>query len=131
MILNNFIKLFHLIIKLSENKNKKNISEDINEIITYIDRNLNKHFNIKTLAQKINLSDSWFKRKFKNEIGIPPNEYINRKKIDKAKNILRKNKDMSITEMSHILSYSSSEYFSVVFKKFTGQTPTDFKKHNT
>lgn len=103
------------------------ISSAIDDVLCFINNNIKESISIKSLAKKINLSESRFKQKFKKETGIPPREYILRKKIDLSQQILRYN-NVSITDVAHELSFSSSQYFSTVFKRFTGISPTEYKK---
>ena len=130
LILAKSIELFYLILKLQKNGTQNNLANDIKKTTNYIKNHLNQQLTIELLAKKLNLSESWFKQKFKQETGIPPNEYIQRMKIKEAKKILQKNNKISITDISCQLRFSSSEYFSVVFKKFTGKTPTEYKKRS-
>ena len=78
------------------------------------------------LAEIAGLSEARFKINFRKQVGIPPREYVLRRKIETAKHIL-KNSDMTITELAHKMSFSSSQYFSTVFKRFTLMSPKEFR----
>lgn len=121
-----YIQLLLHIVELSK-KNKDISSDIINEVDKYISKNVNNNIHIKSLAEITNLSLSHFKTKFKNLTGIPPNEYILLKKINFAKQLLA-NKQYKIIDVSAHLGFSSSQYFSNVFKKVTGLSPSAFKK---
>jgi len=96
-------------------------------ITDYIEENIYSNISISELAEICRLSETRFKTKFKNQFGMPPHEYILRKKIGTAK-ILLSTTDMTITDVAFTLSFSSSQYFATVFKRFTCMSPKDYKK---
>lgn len=108
---------------------KDKISIDIQKTQNEILENINQDLTIDELAQKIHLSVSRFKTKFKNQVGMPPGEYILRQKIEQAKYLLSST-EKSVTEIAFNLSFSSSQYFATVFKKFTRLTPRQFQARN-
>lgn len=99
-------------------------SPEMVRVIKYIDNHLLDDLSIERLADLSNLSTSRFKHRFKKEVGIPPGEFIIRKKIDFAKSYSSQYK--SIQSLAFSLGFSSSNYFASVFKKFTGSTPSDY-----
>jgi len=102
-------------------------SPDISEAISYIQANLTNDLSVSDIARKCSLSESRLKAKFKSEVGVTPLNYINCLKIDTAK-ILLKSSDASITDIAFQLGFSSSNYFSSVFRKYTTYTPKEFRK---
>ena len=70
---------------------------------------------------------SYYKQKFKQEVGITPSEYMMLQKIERAKKILTES-DQSITNIAFSMGFSSSNYFCSVFKKFMDCTPKDYRK---
>jgi AraC family transcriptional regulator len=72
-------------------------------------------------------SVSHFKRNFKADTGDTPWNYIMELKIKKTK-VLLSNPNPSITQCAFDLGFSSSSYFTVVFKHFTKVTPREFIK---
>ncbi len=103
---------------------------NISKAIFYISQNLSDSLSLEKVAEISGYSLSRFKTKFKNETGIPPAEYITLQKIKYAKKLLETT-DMSITELSLELGFSSSNYFSSVFKKILNITPQQYKKKFT
>lgn len=59
-------------------------------------------------------------------MGITPREYINSLKVEYAKNMLL-DENYNITDVAFDLNFSSSNYFSSVFKQFTGFTPSQYR----
>ncbi len=60
---------------------------------------------------------------------MPPNEYIIKPKIKKAKELMM-GRDISITNLAYDLGFSTSSYFSTVFKKHQGISPTKYISNN-
>ncbi|MEX0362259.1 MAG: helix-turn-helix transcriptional regulator, partial [Allomuricauda sp.] len=77
------------------------------------------------LAELVNFSTAYFKSWFKQHFGAPPKAYINRLKIERAKEELLKSN--SITEVAYNLGFSTSQYFATTFKKYTGMSPKVFR----
>ena len=71
-------------------------------------------------------SKSYLKKLFKNATGYSIMDYYTHLKIERAK-ILIKSGEMSVSEIAELLGYSSIHYFSRVFKKKTGLSPTEYK----
>lgn len=118
-------RFFIRIVELESNRKQK-LPEDISRTISYINENIQLDLQLDELASLANLSLSRFKQKFKEVTGIPPGEYILRTKVDFSKKLLR-DSDRTITEIAHLLGFSSSQYYATVFKKFKNMTPRDFR----
>lgn len=130
MELNNLlVSLLLHIIHAGEKSSGRAYSDRITKIIHYIDENLFEILDLEFLADKCNLSVSRFKHLFKEETGIPPSEYIIRKKIEKAQEMMEDSK-FSIKDIAYDLGFSSPAYFSTVFKQYNGYSPTFHKKQN-
>lgn len=126
ILLRNLITDFLIRIIELEKSETYGISPEIENTTKYVKDNIYEDIDIADLAKRVNFSTSWFKQKFKKEIGIPPAEYIMRQKVDEAiKTLLRS--DLNVTDVAHKLNFSSSQYFSSVFKKFTGTSPKSYR----
>lgn len=77
-------------------------------------------------AKQSNLSVYQFIHKFKELTGTSPMKYIERIRIDKSKELLT-NTDLTVTEVADIVGYNNPFYFSRVFKKNTGSTPSAYR----
>lgn len=95
-------------------------------VLQFIDENIREELPINQLAGIVNLSSARFKMNFRKEVGIPPREYILRQKVETAK-IMLQNSDKSITDIAYHLSFSSSQYFSTVFKRYTYTNPLKYR----
>ena len=67
-----------------------------------------------------------FKARFKNEVGIPPAEYLQRYRIERAEHGLA-NSTRSVTEIAFELGFCSSQYFATVFRRYTRLSPTQYR----
>lgn len=74
-----------------------------------------------------NMSLSSYHRQFVQVIGLSPAEYILKRKIEKAKELLAST-DMSVTDIAYRYGFSSSQYFATAFKRFCYCTPTQYRK---
>lgn len=109
------------VLQLSKRKQKGFPLQKLNNIDTYIAKNMHRMIYVDELAEISKVSVGYFKSWFKNAVGIPPKEYINKLKIEQSKiDLLKKD---TITTVAFDLGFSSSQYFSTTFKKFTGYTP--------
>ncbi len=58
---------------------------------------------------------------------MSPSDYLNRLRIERAKALLLENMFLTVREIAEITGYADQLYFSKVFKKETGMTPSDFR----
>lgn len=103
-----------------------NYSPAIQRTVAFIKENICTHLELEKLAELNGLSLSGFKQKFRRETGITPREYINLLKIEKAKELLLKG--FSVTETAFALDFSSSSYFSYLFRQIVDTTPSEYVK---
>lgn len=120
------LELLTLVIKWSNLSVKNMMTDPIRQTVQYISRDLEKKISLDDLAERTNLSLSRFKTRFRQEVGVPPGEFILREKIERAKDLLISS-DISITEVSHRLGFSSSQYFSTVYRRFTNSPPSELR----
>lgn len=95
-------------------------------VVDYIEAHIADPLTPRGLATHMGLSPDHFKARFKKEIGLPPADYVLRRKIEAAKKLLSA-RDATVTRVAYDLGFSSSGYFSTVFKRYTGKTPTLFQ----
>jgi AraC family transcriptional regulator len=99
----------------------------LRSVIAYIDQHRNEKISLVTLSRLARLSLHHFCRAFTQSLGIPPGEYHFRRRMQRAK-LLLSNRATSITEIALDSGYSNSSSFSLAFRKFTGQTPSEFRE---
>jgi AraC-like DNA-binding protein len=125
------MKLLGYIISFEKQKgfSGKRIAKVIEAIRFEIRQNLEKELDLKEMAQKHNVSYSYFRKMFKKYTGVSPGQYHLQLRIMRAKELLVST-DKSIKEISYELGFQSIFYFSNMFKKKEGTTPSHFRNKN-
>ncbi|GKU25756.1 response regulator [Clostridium folliculivorans] len=126
---NNIIHIENIKDNLNENNHNMDSSKSVlfKDIEKYIVENMVEELDLDTVAARFNLSCYYFSRTFKEIIGYNFSDYINILRIKKAKELLRDN-SISIKEICFSVGYNDPNYFSKVFKKYEGRSPTEFRK---
>lgn len=107
---------------------KSSGSENFDRILEYIQNNLQKpELNINLLASRFNINRVSVYRWFKRELQTGPNEYILRLRIQKAAGLLER-EDLSVKSIAFSAGFSDPLYFSRVFRRHTGFSPTGFRE---
>ncbi len=86
------------------------------------------HMALQQVLDYIGYSQSHFCALFKRQTGMSPLAYFNRLKIQRACLLLRET-DLKINQICHKLGIKDQYYFSRLFSKTMGQSPTDYRKH--
>lgn len=119
-------KAIILATKVKENLIPNTYSKLINNCIHLIHINLHNRLKIEDIASKLNISRDYLSTTFKKETGESIHQYILDKKLQEAKNMLDSN--MSISNISYILYFSSESHFIQTFKKKYKMTPNKYIK---
>lgn len=112
--------------KVADYKEKKQYSTSIEICLDYIHKHLHYNISLSELAKAAKLSPGQLSRKFKKEIGVSFVAYVQKEKIESAKNLLCFS-DYSFLEISNYLSFGTQSYFIEIFKKHTGFTPAGYR----
>lgn len=97
------------------------------EILTFIRNHYSEPVTLDDMAAQLNLSREQFCRFFRQAFRTSPMHYLNQYRVSCAKNMLKEGK-YSVTEIAGMTGYESSNYFSIIFKKITGMSPSQYKK---
>lgn len=93
----------------------------------YIYDNLHSKISLAKLGEVTALSPTYLSKLFRKEVGITVSEYIIKKRIEAAENMLRFS-DFACLEISEYLCFSSESHFIQSFKKYTGYTPKRYRE---
>ena len=97
----------------------------------YIDRNYKKDISAKDVAGILGYSDVYFSKVFKQLFDDNFINYLTKIRIDRAK-VLLKDVSFNIKEVGKSVGYADSNYFTKVFKRSVGMSPSEYRnKHNT
>lgn len=99
----------------------------MDQVMEYINSNISIPMSLDDLAQRANMSRSYFSTIFKQLNGMTPWEYILLKRVETAVQLLNHTND-SIIEIACACGFNSTANFNRAFKKITGRTPTSYRK---
>ena len=126
-----YLRQVFLLIQRSWEERKPTVSSYLQEEIDYARRYFNEHYNedisIEEYAQSRGMSVSWFLRNFKQMTMKSPMQYILAIRINNAVSLLETT-DYNVTEISTLVGYDNPLYFSRIFKKQKGVSPSDYRK---
>lgn len=92
----------------------------------YISDHLEDNLSLHTLSEQFNYNSSYISYLFKQIAGIGISEYITRQRIDRANELLRSTSD-SVAEIATKAGFDTVQYFSYVYKKTMGRTPSEYR----
>lgn len=95
--------------------------------IAYLRQHLHEPVRMSDLVRHVGFSRARMFDMFKAQTGLTPNDYLQRLRIDKAQEQLRQT-NRSVTEIALANGFSTAQYFSTVFGRYTGVSPTHFRK---
>lgn len=82
---------------------------------------------VTTLCNLVHMSDTWLRKNFLKCYGMTPAKYANQLRISHAKELIESGY-YKIERVAEMVGFEEPKYFSTVFKKYTGQSPADYKK---
>lgn len=111
-------------------ENKQSYSKVVQRVIDAVERDIsNVELSLNHIAQnELFMSADYLGKLFKKETGDRFSNYLTQVRIEKAKKLIENEQDIKFFEIAERLGYSDAQYFSQVFKKQTGYTPTEYKK---
>ena len=104
---------------------------DPTEMVAAAEAYLQEHFaeqvRMSALCRHLGLSRARMFEVFKRATGLTPNDYLVRRRIQQARELLE-GTGRSITDIALATGFSSSQYFSCVFRKYVGMTPSEYRR---
>lgn len=102
------------------------ISPTVRKAILYIDSDLARELSLSTIAEYLNLSPAYLSAIFKKEMGKTITDFINERRVSRAKTLL-KTTSLQIQTIAQHCGFFDVHYFSRVFKKIAGKTPKSYR----
>ena len=99
----------------------------ITRAIAHIGQNLGEELGVAVLAEVAGLSRAHFSRSFAAFAGMPPAEFVQQQRMRQAALLLVAHRDMSVKEIAIRCGVAESNYFSKVFRRTYGVSPTEFR----
>ena len=126
-----FSALFDEFIEAGNMRQKEKRGNLVSQIQDRIEKELgNPALNSQSLADHFSLSSAYLSRVFRQETSTSLTDYINRKRIERAQELL-KEQDLLIKDITMQTGFSTEKYFYVVFRKITGITPKQYREDPT
>ena len=104
--------------------------DEMDLAVSHFHAHYNQGINIEEYARSRGMSVSWFIRNFKEYTGTTPTQYLLSLRISNAQSLLEST-SCNVTEIAEIVGYNNPLYFSRLFKKQCGVSPTEFRKQLT
>jgi len=101
---------------------KTTLSNKVRMAVDFIERMYFKNIGLKHIASAVDLNLHHFSRRFHDEVGLPPIQYLNRFRIEQAKRLLSTS-DKSVGDIGRLVGIPDQGYFSRLFRKLTSETP--------
>ncbi len=101
--------------------------ETVNKAIQYIEEHYTENVTTLALSEMVHLSEGHFCHLFKEVTRMSAKEYLLQCRIRRAVELL-KSSNMSITDVCYTCGFSDPNYFSRIFKKKTGDVPSNYRK---
>ena len=97
-------------------------------VVEFIQEHLAEEISLNALAELAHLSLYHFARAFKQSFGAPPHHYHMARRMDRARSLLQR-PALSVTEIGMQIGFRETSSFTRAFRKFTGLTPTEYRRH--
>jgi AraC-like DNA-binding protein len=127
-------RLYNFLAYLIENATKNNLalkaragSAHVQHACDYIATNYTRKISVMDIASHVNLSRSRLYRVFMQHIALSPLQYLREFRIRQACNFMHQGQD-SIKEIAYAVGFDNPLYFSALFRRLTGKTPSDYIK---
>lgn len=108
------------------NKSDEEASSTIKKAKAYIDKNYNHELTLDEVSKEVFISPYYFSKLFKEKTGYNFIDYLTTKRIETAK-LLLKDETKNIKEICKAVGYGDPNYFSRLFKRIEGATPTEWR----
>ncbi len=123
---------YSILAELSDEFRRQYATPHVRAILEIAARYLDEHcfdenIDYTQLAGLTDVSYSYLKKLFVSQYGIPPSRYVIQKRMAYARTLLL-TPELSVTDISRLVGYSSVYYFSRVFREETGMTPTEYRR---
>jgi AraC family transcriptional regulator len=103
-------------------------SGKLRAVLEHIEEHLDAGLTLEQMAEVAHLSAYHFARQFKATNGVPPHQYVLARRVERAKQLLQQDGDLSLAEIAAGVGFSDQSQFSHHFKRLVGVTPGQFRR---
>jgi AraC family transcriptional regulator len=93
----------------------------------YIQENLAGDLCVENIARAVGMSAFHFAHAFRDAIGVPPHQYVMRRRMEQAKSLLRST-ELPLAQVAQSVGYSSASHFCVAFRRLSHMAPRDYRR---
>ncbi len=122
-----YLEMIHEYCKLCRDYSTRNYSVNVRKAIHYIQLNLSADLSPAIIADAVNFSASQISHQFKEEVGMSLMNYISEERVKVARQLLE-NSSMTVREIASYVGIPDWNYFTKVFKKTVGCTPSEYRQ---
>ena len=119
------IDLYKGILNIKHYEHIENKTKHVVNMLEYIENNYDKKISLTDLSEKYDISTVYLNTKFREEINYTFNDFLNRYRILKSIELLKQG-DLKMYEIADRVGFQDYKYFSQVFRKYIGHSPTNF-----
>ena len=112
--------------RLVQKHSQKGYSLLVQKVITCIDTDITADLSLKTQAKLLNVNPSYLSTLFRKETGVTLTDYVNQKRVERAKQLLKAG-NTQIQTVAQNCGMLDVNYFTKIFKKYTGVTPKEYR----
>ncbi len=123
------LEMYRSYCRLVQKFSLKDYSATVQRVILIIDNDLSANLTLSTLAGMLNISAGYLSDLFRREVGQTLTEFVNRKRIERAKQLLTTTQ-LQIQTIAQHCGILDVQYFSKTFKKYAGMTPKEYRNAN-
>ncbi|BBI33431.1 response regulator transcription factor [Cohnella abietis] len=106
--------------------NSKTKGSYVRHAIAFIKEHLDKNITLQQVAKSVHVNPNHLSEVFKRETGLNYLEFVTRQRMERAEEILNES-NAKISEVANRVGYEDIKYFSRLFKKHTGRTPSEYR----
>ncbi|MCX7709319.1 MAG: response regulator [Clostridia bacterium] len=117
-------KITEVVHRVKFSKQNNNI---VNAVCKYALENVDGEISLRSVAEALFMNKTHISEVFKQKTGVPLVEYLSLIKVERAKFLMAEGK-LKTYEIAETLGFLDAEYFSKLFKKYTGTSPSEFRK---
>ncbi len=124
VLLTNVLRHTHFTMQVA---NAKRTNKECAVARRYIDEHYAESLSLSMLAEIAHVNKYYLVHAFNKEYGVSPINYLIGRRIRESRYLLE-NTDYSLSQISHVLGFSSPSYFSQSFRRLMGQSPMEYRK---
>lgn len=99
----------------------------VDRAIAYIQEHLTDRLTVETIAEHVGYSTGYFSHLFAGETGMSPYQFVVRSRVERAQQLLQTTR-LTVQDVAFQCGFNSAANFCYTFRRFTGESPHEFRK---